>query len=94
MTDDIERPRPGRRPSFDKTALHALFMERLPEFRKTANLIDRDRLSEALGIAPFSLTRWMVLGTVSIAGYRRIIKLGEGRIDPEELLPFLAGMRK
>ena len=42
MTDDIERPRPGRRPSFDKTPLHALFMERLPEFRKTANLIVGD----------------------------------------------------
>lgn len=94
MNDEIDRPRAGRRPSFDKTPLHALFMEKLPEFRKTPTLIDRDRLSEALGIAPFSLTRWMVLGTVSIAGYRRIIKLGEGRIDPEEMLPFLAGMRK
>ena len=36
VTDDIERPRPGRRPSFDKTALHALLQRWEREVRAAA----------------------------------------------------------
>ena len=90
MTREVGRPPQDRRPYYHQTKLHALFVEKLPEFRKEASRIDLARLSEALDSAPFTVSRWMVLGAVSLPGYRRILKLAEGRITPDELLPYLA----
>lgn len=92
MDSEEAKPLLGRRPYYHQTKLHALFVEKLPEFRKEASRIDRERLAIALGVAPFSLSRWMVLGAVSLPGYRKIIKLAEGRITEKDLLPFLSGI--
>ena len=80
--------RPGESLHYFDGELHALLMERLPQI-VVGGRIDTGRLCRATGNARYTVHRWMIEDHISPAGARSLIRVSEGRITPEDLLPFL-----